>query len=90
MNRTYVLHGHESALFDPLILHESLVEACLSVNTPEGEAHLAAERVCRSVIDWLLPKTEVTSTDIRRKASAELSTYQPEAAYMYRASEMMV
>lgn len=87
---SYILHGHESEPFNALLLHESILQACLSVHTPEGEAHSTAERVCKHVIDWLIPKTEVTSQDVRRKAASELSTYQPEAAYMYENSEMMV
>lgn len=75
---------HDSEAFDPLKLHESVVSACLSVRSLEGEAHLTAERVCRHVIDWLLTKTEVTSEDIRRVASRHLATYQPEAAYLYQ------
>lgn len=91
MKQTYVLdRDKQSTLFDPLKLHNSIVAACLSVRSHEGEAHTTAERVCRSVIDWLAPKDEVTSSDIRRVASRHLSTYHPEAAYMYQNMEMMV
>lgn len=90
MKPAYVLHDHTSEAFNPLVLHQSILEACLSVHTPEGEAHLTAEHVCKSVIDWLLSKTEVTSRDIRKKAAEELTTYQPEAAYIYQNNEMMV
>lgn len=85
MNQAYVVkrgsHGTES--FDPLKLHQSVVAACLSVRTLEGEAHTTAERVCRHVIDWLQVHTEVTSADIRRVASKYLDIYHPEAAYLY-------
>jgi len=69
--------------FDPLKLHTSIVAACLAVRTLEGEAHLAAERVTRHVIDWLSVKTEVTSEDLRRVAATHLQRYHAEAAYMY-------
>lgn len=69
--------------FDPLKLHASIVAACLAVRTLEGEAHLAAERVTRHVIEWLSVKTEVTSADLRRVAASHLEKYHPEAAYMY-------
>lgn len=72
-----------SEAFDPLKLHTSIVAACLAVRAVEGEAHLTAQRVSRHVIDWLATKTEVTTADIRRVAAAHLTTYHPEAAYMY-------
>lgn len=85
MNGSYVLKRKRthSEQFDPLKLHASIVAACLAVRTLEGEAHLAAERVTRHVIEWLATKTEVTSADIRRVASLHLTKYHAEAAYMY-------
>lgn len=62
----------------------------MGVRSHEGEAHETAERVCKKVIDWLAPKDEVTSSDIRRVAAKHLATYHPEAAYMYQNLEMMV
>lgn len=91
MKQTFVLdHEKQSHVFDPLKLHESIVSACMSVRSYEGEAHETAERVCKKVIDWLAPKSEVTSSDIRRVAAEHLSVYHPEAAYIYQTSEMMV
>lgn len=72
-----------SEVFDPVKLHASIVAACLAVRAFEGEAHATAERVCRSVIDWLNTKTEVTTADIRRVAARHLHIYHEEAAYMY-------
>ena len=91
MSGPYVLDAQRRPTpFDPLVLHQSIVEACLSVRSHDGEAHSTAERVCRHVIDWLATKTEVTSQDIRRVAAKHLGTYHPEAAYMYQNMEMMV
>lgn len=92
MKQTYVIHPrpNQSEVFDPIKLHSSIVDACLAVRAYEGEAHDTAERVCRNVIDWLAPKTEVTSSDIRRVASKHLATYQPEAAYIYQQVGVMV
>lgn len=91
MKQTFVLdHNKHSRPFDPLELHQSIVSACLSVRSHEGEAHGTAEQVCKKVIDWLAPKDEVTSSDIRRVASEHLSVFHPEAAYMYQNMEMMV
>lgn len=80
----------EPERFDPLKLHSSIVAACLAVRALEGEAHTTAERVCRHVLDWLTTKSEVTSADIRRVAASHLSTYHPEAAYMYEHHPLMV
>ncbi len=74
---------HQSELFDPLKLHASLMAACLSVRSLEGEAHMIAQRIVEKVIDWLDNKTEVTSDDVRRVAAGNLQMYQPEAAYIY-------
>ena len=89
---TYVVKSgtHDSERFDPLRLHGSIVAACLTVRALEGEAHIAAERVCREVIDWLSEKTEVSSEDIHRVAAAALTQYHPDAAYMYEQQEMIV
>lgn len=91
MNSAYVVKSgsHDSEAFDPLKLHQSIVAACLSVRSLEGEAHSTAERVCRHVINWLFDKTEVTSADIRRVASVHLETYHPEAAYIYQQHELV-
>jgi len=88
---TYVVKSgsHDSESFDPLKLHQSIVAACLSVRAHEGEAHSAAERVCRHVINWLVGKTEVTSADVRRVAGHHLSSYHPEAAYLYTQHELV-
>lgn len=83
--KTYVVEprAHTSEAFDPIKLHGSITEACLTVRAYEGEAHLTAEHVCKSVISWLAGKTEVTRRDIRRVATSALTIYHPEAAYLY-------
>lgn len=64
-------------------LHASIVAACLSVQTPEGQAETTAHAVCDAVIIWLQPHPEVTSHDIRIVAARHLKNYHPEAAYLY-------
>ena len=92
MSDTYVVKSgrHDSEPFDPLKLHGSIIAACLAVRAFEGEAHDAAEHVCRHVIGWLEDKTEVTSADIRRVSSEFLATYHPEAAYMYEQHKLIL
>lgn len=64
-------------------LHASIVAACLSVRSPEGQAEATARAVCDAVMVWLEQRPEVTSHDIRRIASKHLAAYHPEAAYLY-------
>jgi transcriptional regulator NrdR family protein len=65
-------------------LHASIRAACLSVRSPEGEAETTASTVCDAVIIWLETKPEVTSSDLRRKATETLDRHHPEAGYLYK------
>lgn len=69
--------------FDRKKLHASIVAACLSVNTPEGQAEATAHAVCDAVIAWSQTHPEVTSHDIRTIAAKHLKSHHPEAAYLY-------
>lgn len=71
-------------------LHKSILAACLSVRSPEGEAELTAKNVCDAVVHWLLTKPEVTSHDLRRKATETLSVHHPEAAYLYKHHRLVI
>lgn len=71
-------------------LHASILAACLSVKTPEGQAEATASSVCDAVTEWLADKPEVTSGDIRRKASDVLAKYHPEAAHLYKHHHMII
>lgn len=73
-----------SESFDRKKLHASVLAACLSVRTPEGEAEMTAHAVCDAVVAWLDTKPEVTSADLRRKATETLEKHHPEAAYLYK------
>lgn len=70
--------------FDQAKLHASVRAACLSVRSPEGEAETTAANVCREVMQWLTTRAEVTSSDLRRKATETLMIFHPEAAYLYK------
>lgn len=74
----------ESESFDRKKLHASVLAACLSVRSPEGEAEMTANNVCDAVVKWLDTKPEVTSADLRRKAADVLEHHHPEAAYLYK------
>ena len=73
-----------SESFDRKKLHASILAACLSVRSPEGEAEMTAQNVCDAVVSWLETKPEVTSADLRRKATETLEKHHPEAAYLYK------
>ena len=69
--------------FDHKKLHASIVAACLTAGTPQGQADNIAERVIADVIDWLGTHQEVTSHDLRRITSRHLRTHHPDAGYLY-------
>lgn len=71
-------------------LHASVLAACLSVRSPEGEAEMTATNVCDAVIAWLEARPEVTSADLRRKATVTLETFHPEAAYLYKHHRLVI
>lgn len=71
-------------------LHTSIMAACLSVRTPEGEGEMIADRVCAAVAAWLITKPEVTSADLRRKAADTLAVHHPEAAYLYQHHRLVI
>jgi transcriptional regulator NrdR family protein len=73
-----------SESFDRNKLQASVRAACLSVRSPEGEAETTATHVCDIVEQWLDTKPEVTSADLRRKATEALHAFHPEAAYLYK------
>lgn len=81
-----VIHSHsgDASAFDAERLHASVTAACYSVRLAEGVAHDAATHICRAVEDWLHTKSEVTSSDIRRKTSEILAIICPEAGYFYQ------
>jgi len=87
-----VKHGGErkSEAFQRDKLHHSVRAACLSVRSPEGEAEMTARNVCDVVVLWLKNKPEVTSDDLRRKATEALTSFHPEAAYLYQHHRLVI
>lgn len=71
-------------------LYRSLMAACLSVKTPEGQAETTADSVCDAITAWLEDKPEVTSDDIRRKAGSVLEIFHPEAAHLYKHHHLII
>lgn len=79
-----------SETFDPEKLHTSIRAALLSTKTPVGEANMTALAVTDTVIIWLTDRPEVTSDDLRRIASDRLTTFHPEAAYIYKHHQLIL
>jgi transcriptional regulator NrdR family protein len=79
-----------SEQFQSKKLHSSVRAACLSVRSPEGEAETIAAAVVRDVTMWLQARPEVTSSDLRRKATDTLDIYHPEAAYLYKHHRLVI
>lgn len=71
-------------------LSKSIVAACLSVRTPEGQAETIAKSVTNAVIDWLEKRQEVTSQDIRIITARHLKLHHPEAAYLYEQHRIVI
>lgn len=82
--------GRTSEFFDYSKLFHSIQAACLSVRTPEGEAETTTRKVCEAVVEWLTGHPEVTSADLRRKASETLERHHPEAAYLYKHHRLVI
>jgi len=80
----------QSEAFQAAKLHQSIVAACLSVRTPEGEAEIIGQHVVKGVVEWLTQKPEITSADIRRKASEILEILHPEAGYLYKHHRLII
>lgn len=73
-----------SERYDHDKLHASVLAACLSVRSPEGEAETTAARIAHQVSSWVHARSAVTSDDLRRVASDQLHAFHPEAAYLYK------
>lgn len=82
--------NRKSELFSHDKLFASIVAACLSVRTPEGQAETIAQSVCDNVSKWLETRSEVTSNDIRLVAVRSLNKYHPEAAYLYEQHKVTI
>lgn len=65
-------------------LQASIYAACLAVRTPSGEAATTSRRVIQDIKPWIATKTEVTSLDLRHRASRHLRVYNPHAAFVYK------
>ncbi len=83
MNHIIKRRGHAEK-YDQRKLYASIYAACRSINTPDGEAELVAERVVTDVEKWLKDKPEVTGKDIRIQAYKHFHAYNEDAAYMYK------
>lgn len=70
--------------FDSSKLHRSIMAACRSLKTPDGQAEEIARSVTKTVEAWATDRQEITSADIRRVGTTALQKLHPEAAYLYK------
>ena len=70
--------------FERSKLERSIHAAMRSVKTPDGQAEDTARVVCDIVEQWLEARREVTSADLRRKATDALAPLHSEAAFIYQ------
>ena len=71
-------------------LRASVITACLSVRTPEGQAENTADTVCDNFEVWLKNKPEVTTKDIVTVSAKLLEKYHTEAAYIYEQRHIII
>lgn len=83
MKKRVVKRAKHTEEFQKEKLRSSIHASCLSVCDFAGAADQTAEMVCRHVEDWLEPKAEITSSDLRRVAGSALQKYSPAAAHVY-------
>ena len=76
--------------YDRARLRASVITACLSVRTPEGQAEKTADAVCDSFENWLKNKPEVTTKDIVTVSAKLLEKYHTEAAYIYEQRHIII
>lgn len=69
--------------YDERKLYASIFAACLSVHETTQTAELVADKVSSKVGIWISSRSEVTSNDIRKKASEFLEQINPHASYLY-------
>lgn len=70
--------------FERAKLERSIRSALRSLKTPDGQTEDTARAVCDLVEQWLESRHEITSEDLRRKASDALTPLHPEAAFIYK------
>lgn len=75
--------GHTEP-YDSRKLYASIYSSCFSVREPAATAELVADKVCQDVDAWIAKKNEVTANDIRLQAAKHLSSYNPDAGWIYK------
>jgi transcriptional regulator NrdR family protein len=79
-----VKRSGSSEAFDSRKVYASVYASCLAVHETTETAELVAEKVTKEVNLWLIPKTEVTVTDLRKVISRHLQEINPHAGFVYQ------
>jgi len=83
-------HPEKVGKYNRARLRASVITACLSVCTPEGQAESTADAVCDDFEVWLRNKQEVTTRDIVIVSAKLLEKYHTEAAYIYEQRHIII
>lgn len=84
-----VKRSGKSEDFDERKLYASIYASCLGVHEPVGAAELVADSVCVDMKEWIKPKSEVSSADIRVNAAKYLHQLNEHAAFLYAHHRIM-
>lgn len=71
-------------------LEHSIRAALRTAKAPDGQTEDTASAVCDIVEQWLSSRPEITSNDLRRKATSALEPLHPEAAFIYKSYKIIM
>ncbi len=70
--------------FDEKKFITSIINSCLAVGCPMGEAEKAADLTMAVTEKWLANKQEITSSELRLNASKFLKKFSSDAGFYYK------
>lgn len=77
-------HSQARERFDEKKFIMSIINSCLAVGCPMGEAEKTAELTLALTEKWLANKQEITSSELRLNASRFLKKFSPDAGFYYK------
>ena len=83
-NQHIVKRGGHTEPYDEKKFYASVFSACFALREPSPTCELVAGKVTSELNEWIKDKHEVTSDDLRRKASEFLEFYNSDAAHIFK------
>lgn len=71
-------------------IKQHILRNARSIKLPQGWAEQIAERVAKSIDDWIADKELVTEDDIRIEIAKELEPLSPDLAFAYRNHDKII